>query len=51
MRLGILVVLIVVAVLVGGLFVLRTTARMGMPSQEVLKRAKDRADKASASED
>jgi DUF2897 family protein len=51
MRLGILIVLIVIAVLVGGLFVLRTTARMGMPDQEVLKRAKERADQASASED
>ena len=51
MRLGILIVLIVVVALVGGLFVLRTTARMGMPGQEVLRRAKERADKASASED
>jgi hypothetical protein len=51
MRLGILIVLIVVGVLVGGLFILRTTARSGMPDQEVLKRAKEHADQLSASED
>jgi Protein of unknown function (DUF2897) len=48
---GILIVLIVVAVLVGGLLALRTTARTGMPDAEVLKRAKERADRARASED
>jgi hypothetical protein len=48
---GILIVLIVVAVLVGGLLALRTSARTGMPDAEVLKRAKERADKARTSED
>jgi hypothetical protein len=51
MRPGILIVLIVVVVLVGGLFVLRSTARTGMPDQDVLKRAKDRARKNDKSDD
>ncbi len=51
MRVGILIVLIVVAVLVGGLFVLRSTARTGMPDQDVLKRAKDRARENDQSDD
>jgi hypothetical protein len=51
MRVGILIVLIVVAVLVGGLFVLRSTARTGMPDQDVLKRAKDRARENDKSDD
>jgi hypothetical protein len=47
----IIIVLLVVAVLVGGLFVLRSTARTGMPDEDVLKRAKERARQEQAKED
>lgn len=36
-------ILIVVGLLVGGLMALRSSARTGMPTQEVLDRAKQRA--------
>jgi hypothetical protein len=48
---SILIVALVVAVLAGGLLVLRSTARSGMPDEEVLKRAKQRAERARADED
>jgi hypothetical protein len=38
-----LIVALVVAVLVGGLLTLRSSGRAGMPSDDVLKRAADRA--------
>jgi Protein of unknown function (DUF2897) len=38
-----LIVALVVAVLVGGLLTLRSSGRAGMPSDDVLKRATDRA--------
>jgi hypothetical protein len=40
---GILIVLLVVAVIVGGLLTLRSSRQIGMPSDEVLKRAAKRA--------
>ncbi len=36
------IILLVVAMLIGGLLVLRNSAKSGMPSQEVLDRAKRR---------
>jgi Protein of unknown function (DUF2897) len=47
----IIIILLVVAVLVGGLFVLRSTARTGMPDEDVLKRAKERARQERAKEE
>jgi Protein of unknown function (DUF2897) len=40
---ALLIVALVVAVLVGGLLTLRSSRRLGMPSDDVLKRAADRA--------
>jgi hypothetical protein len=40
---AILIVVVVVAVLVAGLFALRSSTKTGMPSDEVLKRAGGRA--------
>jgi hypothetical protein len=40
---ALLIVALVVAVLVGGLLTLRSSGRTGMPSDDVLKRAADRA--------
>jgi hypothetical protein len=39
----IIIILAVVAVLGGGLLTLRSSRRSGMPSEDVLKRAADRA--------
>jgi hypothetical protein len=39
----IIIILAVVAVLGGGLLTLRSSRRTGMPSEDVLKRATDRA--------
>jgi hypothetical protein len=38
----IIIIVIVVGVLVGGLLTLRNSARTGMPSEDVLRRAKER---------
>jgi N-acyl-D-aspartate/D-glutamate deacylase len=48
---AILIILVVVAAIVGGLLVLRASARTGMPDEEVLKRAAQRARAARAAED
>jgi Protein of unknown function (DUF2897) len=40
---AIVITLLVVALLIGGLLTLRSSARTGMPGEDVLKRAKDRA--------
>jgi Protein of unknown function (DUF2897) len=40
---GILIVVLVIAVIGGGLLVLRSSRQLGMPSDEVLKRAAKRA--------
>jgi hypothetical protein len=39
---AVIIIVIVVAALVGGLLTLRSSARTGMPSEDVLKRAKER---------
>jgi len=39
---AILIILIVVGALVGGLLTLRSSARTGMPGEDVLRRAKER---------
>jgi hypothetical protein len=51
MLLRILRIVLVVAFLIGGLLLLRSTVRTGMPDADVLKKAKERADKQSAAED
>jgi len=40
---AVIVALIVIAIVVGTVFTLKTTARMGMPSKEVLDRAARRS--------
>jgi hypothetical protein len=40
---AILIIALVLAALIGGLFTLRSSARTGMPDEEVLKRAATRA--------
>ena len=50
MRTAILVIVIVVAVLVGITMTLRTQAKTGMPSEDVLKRATQRARELDAQE-
>jgi hypothetical protein len=39
---GVLIALLVIALIVGGLLALRSTRQLGMPSDEVLKRAAKR---------
>jgi FtsZ-interacting cell division protein ZipA len=41
---AIFIIIVVVAVLVGGLLALRSSRHTGMPSEDVLKRATKRAD-------
>jgi hypothetical protein len=48
---GLVIFVVVIAVLVGGLLALRSTRRLGMPSDDVLKRAADRARKQSAKDE
>ena len=48
---AIVIVVVVIAVLVGGLLTLRSTRRSGMPSEDVLKRAADRAREQSAKDE
>ena len=45
------IIVVVVAVLVGGLLTLRSTRRTGMPGEDVLKRAADRARRQSAKDE
>lgn len=40
---GFLIILVVVAILVGGLLTLRSSRQAGLPGEEVLKRAAERA--------
>ena len=40
---AVIVIIIVAAVLIGGILVLRSSRNTGMPSEDVLKRAADRA--------
>ena len=48
---GLIIVVVVIAVLVGGLLTLRSTRRTGMPGEDVLKRAADRAREQSAKDE
>jgi hypothetical protein len=48
---AILIILLVVGAIAGGLLVLRTSARTGMPDDEVLKRATKRAREAESDRD
>ena len=48
---AIVIFVVVIAVLVGGLLTLRSTRRSGMPSEDVLKRAADRARQQSAQDE
>ena len=43
MSTALVVILIVVAILAGTIVTLRTTARQGLPSKEVMERARQRA--------
>jgi hypothetical protein len=45
-----LIIALVLAVLIGGILTLRSSARSGMPSDEVLKRASHRARELDAAE-
>jgi hypothetical protein len=47
---AILVIALVVAVLVGGLFVLRNSGSAGMPGADVIDRAKQRSEQQAAAE-
>jgi Protein of unknown function (DUF2897) len=48
---AIIIVALVVIVLVGGLLTLRSSGRSGMPSDDVLKRAANRAREQAAKDD
>jgi hypothetical protein len=48
---AVIVIVIVAAVLVGGMLVLRSSRNTGMPSEEVLKRAADRARRQAAKDE
>jgi hypothetical protein len=48
---AIIIIVAVIAVLGGGLLTLRSSRRTGMPSDEVLKRAADRARQQAAKEE
>ena len=48
---AIVVLIIVLAVVFGGMLALRSSRRTGMPSEDVLKRATDRAREQAAKDD
>jgi hypothetical protein len=48
---AIIIIVAVIAVLGGGLLTLRSSRRTGMPSDEVLKRAADRASEQAAKDE
>ena len=48
---AIVVLIIVLAVVFGGMLALRSSRRTGMPSEDVLKRASDRAREQAAKDD
>jgi hypothetical protein len=48
---AIFIIVLVIAVLVGGLLTLRSSGRSGMPNDEVLKRAAKRAREQAAAEE
>jgi hypothetical protein len=47
---ALLIIGLVLAVLIGGIFALRSSVRTGMPSEDVLKRAARRASELDAAE-
>jgi FtsZ-interacting cell division protein ZipA len=48
---ALIIIVLVIAVLVGGLLTLRNSGRSGMPNDEVLKRAAKRAREQAAAEE
>jgi Protein of unknown function (DUF2897) len=48
---AIIIFIVVIAVLVGGMLTLRTSRRTGMPSEDVLKRATERANEQAKKDD
>ena len=46
-----LIIMLAIAVIVGGLLTLRSSGRSGMPSEDVLKRASKRAREQDAADD
>lgn len=48
---ALLIIALIVAALIGGLLTLRSSARTGMPDEEVLKRAAARAREQNAKDD
>ena len=48
---AVIIAVIVIAVLVGGLLTLRNSTRTGMPGEDVLKRATDRAKEQAAKDE
>jgi Protein of unknown function (DUF2897) len=48
---AIIIFVLVAAVLIGGLFTLRRSARTGMPSEQVLRRAAERARQQAAADE
>jgi FtsZ-interacting cell division protein ZipA len=48
---AVVIIIVVVAILLGGLLTLRSSRRTGMPSEEVLKRATERARRQAAQDE
>jgi hypothetical protein len=48
---AIIIFIVIIAVLVGGMLTLRTSRRTGMPSEDVLKRATERANEQAKQDD
>jgi len=48
---AVIIVIVVIAVLLGGMLTLRSSGRTGMPSEDVLKRAAERARKQAAQDE
>jgi Protein of unknown function (DUF2897) len=48
---AVIIIIVVIAVLLGGMLTLRSSGRSGMPSEDVLKRAAERARKQAAQDE
>jgi FtsZ-interacting cell division protein ZipA len=48
---AIIIIIVVIAILVGGMLTLRSSRNTGMPSEDVLKRATKRADEQAAKDE
>jgi hypothetical protein len=48
---AVIIFIVIAAVLIGGMLVLRSSRNTGMPSEEVLKRAADRARRQAAEDE